>query len=159
MFPKTSRSVFLSVRLKVLLLAGLSLAVITAAFTWLVLHQLDERQQTTQAEHRLRSVELLGRLFQQQSARLQSLGTLVSDLPGVRQSLRKGDHGMLGEVFDPFWSDLNLTHGLDRVAFLLPGGQVLGDWGMADAGGHIPRLAGEAGRKEAPSHWLECKPR
>lgn len=159
MFPKASRSVFLSVRLKVLLLAGLSLAVITAAFTWLVLHQLDERQQTTQAEHRLRSVELLGRLFQQQSARLQSLGTLVSDLPGVRQSLRKGDHGMLGEVFDPFWSDLNLTHGLDRVAFVAPDGIILGEWGAADASGYTKRLSLEAGRAEAPTYWLECNQR
>ena len=150
---------FLSIRLKVLLIAGIALAVITGAFTWLVLRQIDERQQGAMAQQRTRAVDLLGRLFQQQSARLQSLGTLVSDLPGVRVALQGADAAGLARVFDPFWSDLNLTHGLDRVAFLLPGGQVLGDWGMADAGGHIRQLAGEAARKEAPSHWLECKPR
>jgi diguanylate cyclase (GGDEF)-like protein/PAS domain S-box-containing protein len=153
------KRVFLSIRLKVLLVAGISLAVITAAFTWLVLRQLDDRQQAALADHRIRSVDLLGRLFQQQSARLQSLGTLVADLPGVRQALRDKDESGLAGVFDPFWSDLNLTHGLDRVAFLDQTGATLGDWGMADAGGHAKKLASEAGQKEEPSYWLECKPR
>ncbi len=159
MNEKKHHMLFLSVRLKVLLIAGVSLSVITAAFTWLILHQLDERQRTTESQHRVRSVDLLGRLFQQQSARLQSLGTLVSDLPGVRNALGRKDQVGLGKVFDPFWSDLNLTHGLDRVAFLTPDGATLGDWGMADSGGYAKRLANEAGRKEAPSYWLDCKPR
>ncbi|MEW5786267.1 MAG: EAL domain-containing protein [Pseudomonadota bacterium] len=150
---------FLSIRLKVLLFAGLAMAVITAVFTWLSLRQLDERQQVTQSQHQTRSVELLGRLFQQQSARLQSLGTLVSDLPGVRHALAISDPAALSKVFDPFWSDLNLTHGLDRVAFVSPDGTILGDWGMADAGGYAKRLSTEAGSKEAPSFWLDCKPR
>jgi diguanylate cyclase (GGDEF)-like protein/PAS domain S-box-containing protein len=150
---------FLSIRLKVLLFAGLSLAVITAAFTWLALDQLDERQQSTLAEQRVRAVELLGRLFQHQAARLHSLGTLVSDLPGARGALLTADKPGLARVFAPFWSDLNLNHGLDRVAFVSPGGEVLGDWGMADAGGYTRRLAGEASGREVPSHWLECAPR
>jgi hypothetical protein len=45
---------------------------------------------------------------------------------------------------------------LDRVAFLGPDGAILGDWGMADAGGFAKRLASEAGKKEAPSYWLDC---
>jgi diguanylate cyclase (GGDEF)-like protein/PAS domain S-box-containing protein len=158
-FANTKNQIFLSVRLKVLLFAAISLVVITAAFTWLGLERLDERRLTAQSQHRARSVDLLGRLFQQQSARLQSLGTLVSDLPGVRQALAEGDQAGLTKVFSPFWSDLNLTHGLDRVVFLGPDGAILGDWGMADAGGFAKRLASEAGKKEAPSYWLDCKPR
>ena len=91
MASERTKPFFLSIRLKVLLFAGLSLAVITAAFTWLALDQMDERQQTTLAEQRVRAVELLGRLFQHQSARLHSLGTLVSDLPGVRGALLTAD--------------------------------------------------------------------
>lgn len=159
MASRKARQIFLSVRQKVLLFSGISLVVITTAFTWLVLMQLDERQQATQSQHRVRSVDLLGRLFQQQSARLQSLGTLVSDIPGVRPALGAGDQAGLAKVFDPFWSDLNLAHGLDRVAFLNPDGAILGDWGMADVGGVAKRLASEAGQKEAPSYWLDCKPR
>ena len=142
MASERTKPFFLSIRLKVLLFAGLSLAVITAAFTWLALDQMDERQQTTLAEQRVRAVELLGRLFQHHSARLHSLGTLVSDLPGVRGALLTADKPSLARVFAPFWSDLNLNHGLDRIAFLSPGGEVLGDWGMADTGGHTRKLAG-----------------
>jgi C4-dicarboxylate-specific signal transduction histidine kinase len=154
MAAERGNALFLSVRLKVLLFAGIALAVITAAFTWLALDRLEERQQTTMVEHRGRAVELLGRLLQHQAARLQSLGTLVSDLPGVRGALVAMDKPGLARVFDPFWSDLNLNHGLDRVAFLSPNGEILGDWGMADAGGRTGKLAGEASRREAPSHWL-----
>jgi len=153
------KHVFLSIRFKVLWFAGLALVLTTAAFTWLALRTLDERQQDALAQQQVRSFDLLDRLFQHQSARLQALGTLVADLPGVRAALKQADERGLARVFEPFWSDLNLTHGLDRVAFLLPDGKVLGDWGMADAGAHIPRLAGEALRGEAPSHRLECKPR
>jgi hypothetical protein len=56
--------------------------VITAAFTWLALDQLDERQQSTLAEQRVRAVELLGRLFQHQAARLHSLGPWCPTFPG-----------------------------------------------------------------------------
>ena len=150
---------FLSIRFKILLFAALSLVLITAAFSWMLLSQLNERQEIAESQYRARSAELLGRLFQQQSARLQSLGTLVSDLPGVRLALRERDTTKLSLLFDPFWSDLNLNHGLDRVAFLAPDGAVLGDWGMADSGGNTSKLAGDAGNNEAPRFWLECKPR
>ena len=156
---RASRPLFLSIRLKVLAIAGVSLVVITAAFTWLVLRQLDERQLIAQSQYQSRAVDLLGRLFHQQSTRLQSLGTLVSDLPGVRSALGNRDEENLVGVFDPFWSDLNLNHGLDRVAFLAPDGTIVGDWGMADPGGVAKRLAMEAGGREAPSFWLDCQPR
>ncbi len=150
---------FLSIRLKILSFAALSLVLITAAFNWTLLSQLNERREIAESQYRARSVDLLGRLFQQQSARLQSLGTLVADLPGVRLALRERDSGRLSLLFDPFWSDLNLNHGLDRVAFLAPDGAVLGDWGMADSGGNTGKPAGDAGKNEAPVFWLECKPR
>lgn len=150
---------FLSIRFKVLLFAGLSLLVTSAAFTWQALRGLDQRQQAALAQQRTRAADLLGRLFQHQSARLQALGTLVADLPGVRSALQRADGPGLARVFAPFWSDLNLTHGLDRIAFLLPDGEVLGDWGMADAGALMPGLADEAKQAEAPSQRLECRPR
>ena len=128
------RSRFFSIRLRILLFAGLALVFATAAFTALALRQLDERQRTAQADHQARSVDLASRLFLQQSARLQSLGTLVADLPGVRSAMRNGDSVALARVFDPFWSDLNLTHGLDRVAFFGADGAGLTERGMADIG-------------------------
>jgi diguanylate cyclase (GGDEF)-like protein len=147
---------FLSIRLRILVFAGLSLVFATAAFTWLSLRQLDQRHALALTEHQARSVELSKRLFQQQSARLQSLGTLVADLPGVRAAMRNGDSVALAKVFEPFWSDLNLTHGLDRVAFFGPDTAMLADWGMAEVGTRASALAQAAGHEESPQFWLEC---
>ncbi len=156
MFSVPSRSRFFSIRLRILLFAGLALVLTTAAFTWLALRQLDERQSLLLVEYQARSADLASRLFQQQSARLQSLGTLVADIPGVRSAMRSRDTTALARVFDPFWSDLNLTHGLDRVAFFGPDSIELAEWGMADVGARAKKLAVEAGMAETPQSWLEC---
>ena len=150
------RTRFFSIRLRILMFAGLALVFATAAFTWLALRHLDERQIVAQAAHQARSAELASRLFQQQSARLQSLGTLVADLPGVRAAMRNRDSAALARVFEPFWSDLNLTHGLDRVAFFGPDSAGLAEWGMADVGNRTQELVRSAGRQETPQYWLEC---
>lgn len=150
------RTRFLSIRLRILLFAGLALVFATAAFTWLALRQLDERQSLVLVEDQARSADLASRLFQQQSARLQSLGTLVADMPGVRSAMRSRDSSALARVFEPFWSDLNLTHGLDRVAFFGPDNIELAEWGMADVGARAKELAVEAGVAETPQYWLEC---
>ncbi len=147
---------FFSIRLRIVLFAGMALVFTTAAFTWLALRQLDERQGAALSEHQARSAELAKRLFQQQSARLQSLGTLVADLPGVRAAMSNHDPAALARVFDPFWSDLNLTHGLDRVAFFGLDGAGLAEWGMADIGARGRELARTAARAEMPQYWLEC---
>ncbi len=150
------RARFFSIRLRILLFAGLALVFATAAFTWLALRQLDERQGAQQVEQRARAVDLAGRLFQQQSARLQSLGTLVADLPGLRAALRNRDSAMLARVFDPFWSDLNLNHGLDRVAFFSPDSEGISEWGMADIGARAKAMARAAAHEEMPQYWLAC---
>jgi diguanylate cyclase (GGDEF)-like protein/PAS domain S-box-containing protein len=150
------RARFFSIRLRILLFAGLALVFATAAFTWLALRQLDERQSVALVEDQTRSADLASRLFQQQSARLQSLGTLVADMPGVRAAMSSHDSTALARMFDPFWSDLNLTHGLDRVAFFGPDGMGLAEWGMADVGVRSQQLARAAGQAETPQFWLEC---
>jgi len=147
---------FFGIRRRILLFAGLSLVFATAAFTGLALRQLDERQDAALVEQQARSVELTNRLFQQQSARLQSLGTLVADLPGVRAAMHDRLVADLARVFDPFWSDLNLTHGLDRVEFFSADSKGLAEWGVADVGTRDAELAAAAGKLETPQYWLEC---
>jgi len=80
----------------------------------------------------------------------------VADLPGVRTALREDDPPLLHRVFQPFWSELNLTHGLDRVAFFAPDGRSLGDWGISTSDGTASGLALEAGRSELPVYGLDC---
>jgi len=147
---------FLGIRGQIILLAGLTLALTAAAFTWLQLRHFDQLREQAWVQQRQQSQDMAARLFVHQSARLQSLATLVADLPGVRPALNEGDPALLHRVFQPFWSELNLTHGLDRVAFFAPDGRVLGDWGLSTGNNAIKRLALEAVRRELPAYSLDC---
>lgn len=147
---------FLGIRGQIILLAGLTLALTAAAFTWLQLRHFDALREQAWARERQQSLDLAARLFVSQSARLQSLASLVADLPGVRLALREGDASLLNRVVQPFWSELNLAHGLDRVAFFAPDGRRMGDWGMSTSDGDVRGLALEAGRREMPIYDLDC---
>lgn len=148
---------YVGIRVQVILFAGLTLVLTAFAFTWLQLRQFEQHGDHTWAEQRQQGVDLAGRLFVHQSARLQSLATLVADLPGLRAALRDGDEAGLKQVFAPFWSELNLTHGLDRVAFYSPAGRLLGDWGMGPAVSSVQQLALQAGQQEVPVFGLDCR--
>lgn len=147
---------FLGIRGQIILLAGLTLVITAAIFTWLQLRHFDQLREQDWVQQRQQSLDMTARLFVHQSARLQSLATLVADLPGVRAALRAGDSAMLERVFLPFWSELNLTHGLDRVVFIAPDGRNLGDWGASTSARTVTGMAREAGRRELPSFGLDC---
>lgn len=150
------QSVLRSVRAKIMLFAALALMIASAAFTLLALHQLDARQLAQHAAQQKRAGELLDRLFQQQFTRMQSLGTLIADLPGARVALAEGNALALAYRFDPFWSDLNLNHGLDRIVFFTSDARQLGEWGMAESDSPAPALASAAMATESAGHWLQC---
>lgn len=148
--------IFLGIRGQIILFAGLTLVLTAAVFTWLQLRHFDQLREQAWVEQRQQSQDLAARLFVHQSSRLQALATLVADLPGVRAALRGGDSEKLQAVFMPFWSELNLTHGLDRVAFIAPDGRSLGDWGMSTSVTAVSGMAREASRRELPSYGLDC---
>ncbi len=147
---------YVGIRAQVILFAGLTLVLTAFAFTWMQLRHFERHGEFTWAQQRQQGVDLAGRLFVHQSARLQSLATLVADLPGLRAALREGEEGGLKQVFEPFWLELNLTHGLDRVAFYSPAGRLLGEWGTGSAAAGVQQLALQANRQELPVYGLDC---
>lgn len=148
---------FVSIGLRIIFFSAFALVLTAALFTWLHLRHLDRLAEDTWEQSRQQGLDLAGRLFVHQSARLQSLGTLVSEIPGMRAALRSEDWAALDEVFAPFWSDLNLTHGLDRIAFINPAGAILGDWGSDQSRVSAQELAALAGRQETPAYSLDCR--
>lgn len=147
---------FVSIGLRIVFFSALTLAMTAMVFTWLQLRHFDHLQNKDWEQERQQSLDLAARLFVHQSARLQSLATLVADLPGVRAALRARDAAMLQEVFLPFWSELNLTHGLDRVVFIAPDGRSLGDLGMSTSMTALSGMALDASRRELPTYGLDC---
>ncbi|HRH79695.1 MAG TPA: EAL domain-containing protein [Thiobacillaceae bacterium] len=147
----------ISIRLKVLFFAALSLLLATAAFTWLAIDQHRTGQASNMAIQHERALALTRQLLDQQHARLQSLASLVAEIPGVRSALANSDPAALRLAFSPFWSELNLTHGMEHVAFVSAGGQPLGDWGFGAPDATLGRLASEVARRESPMNWLHCQ--
>ena len=145
-----------SLRWQVILLATLVLALMAAAFSWQQHERLTrdfDAQRTAVIE---RQAVLLKQLFADESARLQSLSGMLSNLPSLRRSLLEGNPSDLRAAFDPYWSELNLGTSVETVHFFDPTGHLLAAWGPdLDAASH-ERLALQAGREEAPVQMLSC---
>lgn len=148
---------FLGIRGQVILFAGFTLVLTALTFTALQLRQFEHIQEQSWKSQRDKARDLAGRLFVHQSLRLQSLASVVSDLPGLRAALRTHDGRQVERSFAPFWSDLSLTHSLDRVVFYSREGRLLGEWGLIPADAVAQSLAIEAGRREIPASQLDCR--
>jgi diguanylate cyclase (GGDEF)-like protein/PAS domain S-box-containing protein len=156
LLARLPRPRYLSVRTKVVLFAVIILAITSTSFVLLELNYQARHREDLQTQQYRRTVDLASRLMKIQAARLHGLGMLMADLPGVREALRAGDAVVLDSGFSPFWSDFNLIHGLDSVAFFSATGDTLGLWGLNAPTPYMPVLAREAVMRETPLYRLEC---
>lgn len=146
---------FLSIRWKIILLAGLVMAVMAGLFSLQQQYALTQQFSADQALYQERLRVMAGRLFQTQNDRLQVLARMLSETPTIRAALKAGDSGRLREAVEPLWSELSLGQGLAALVFFDQEQRVLGQWGQPP----IPRLAAlakQAGRSEIPAAWVGC---
>ncbi|MBI5918420.1 MAG: EAL domain-containing protein [Nitrosomonadales bacterium] len=147
---------FLSIRRKIVFLAGLVLAVTGGLLIWLQ-YQTQMRQfDQERAAYRDRTQEMVGRLFQLQADRMQMLGRMLADLPKVREDMAAGRGGELPKDVEMLWSELNLGQGLSAVAFYDDIQRPLAAWGERLPSTLQAAQARAASIREVPSSWLEC---
>lgn len=146
---------FLSIRWKILLLAGFVLCVTGGLFVWqqyrIELRQFDQAQ----AEGQVRAQELVQRLFKLQADRLQMQALMFAGLPNVRQDLIDRQQGSLERDLEGLWSELNMGQGLLAVSIYDNHQQRLAGWGEYGSA-QQSRMAIAAERQERPLSWLEC---
>lgn len=153
--PSRRRS-FFSIRWKILLLAGLALCLTSSVLIWqqyrVEIRQFDQDQ----AGHRTRVQELVARLFELQSERLQMQARMFAGLPRVRQDLTERNGDSLNRVIEPLWSELNMGQGLLGVSIYDVEQNRLAGWGEHDALLQQARMVEAVALHETPLSWLEC---
>ncbi|MGQ9686614.1 MAG: EAL domain-containing protein [Thiobacillaceae bacterium] len=150
------KPLFFSLRWQVILLSTLVLALMAGAFAWQQHTRFTRDFDAQRATTIERQVALLTQLYSDESARLQALAGLISNLPGLRRSLLEGGAADLQAAFDPHWSELNLGTSLEVARIYDPQGRLLAAWGMEVDSAGLERLALLAGGNEAPAQMLSC---
>lgn len=146
---------FLSFRWKILLLAGLVMAVLAGLLTaqqWRTLNRhFDAQHDASRAQAQVTAE----RLLRVQSERVQVLARMLVEMPAIRASLIEQDAVALMRAAEPLWPELNLGQGVLALAFFDAGHQAMQVWGEADRA-RLETLSYAARASEAPQYWLGC---
>lgn len=146
---------FLSIRWKIIILAGLVMAGMAALFSLQQQYALTSQFNADQALYQERLRVMVGRLFHTQNDRLQVLARMLSETPSIRAALKAGDSERLRQAVEPLWSELSLGQGLNALVFFNMDQQVLGQWGEP-AISRLAALAKQADKSELPQTWVDC---
>lgn len=146
---------FLSIRWKIILLAGLVMAGMAGLFSLQQQYALTHQFNADQALYQERLRVMAGRLFDTQNDRLQVLARMLAETPSIRAALQAGDGQRLREAVAPLWPELSMGQGLAALVFFDPQQRVLGQWGNAAISG-LAALARQADRSERPQTWVAC---
>lgn len=146
---------FISIRWKIIILAGLVIAGTAALFSLQQQYALSNQFNQDQSNYQDRLRITATRLLHTQNDRLQVLARMLAETPAIRMALEAGNREHLQEAVDPLWSELNLGQGLAALMFFDREQRLLAQWGE----GLTPRLAALAGlaeRSEQPQTWVSC---
>lgn len=146
---------FLSIRWKIILLAGLVMAGMAGLFSIQQQYALTHQFKADQALYQERLRVMAGRLFNTQNDRLQVLARMLAETPSIRAAMKAGDSQSLREAVEPLWPELSMGQGLAALVFFDPQQRALGQWGDAAVPG-LAALAKQANRSESPQTWLAC---
>ena len=146
---------FISIRWKIVTIAGFVMVVMAALFSWQQQIALSERFTREQQVYGDQMKTMTERLFQVQNDRLQVLARMLAEMPQLRAALRSGHSALARQVLEPMWPELTLGQGLAGLVLFSPELGVMAQWGQADAS-KLPGLARQAMLRETPQTWLEC---
>lgn len=146
---------FLGIRWKILLLAGLVLCVTGSLLIWQQYHAEMRQFEADQASQRRRTEELVDRLFELQSERLQMQARMFASIPRVRQDMASHDATGLAQAIDPLWSELNMGQGLLDVSIYDEQQNRLVNRGERKTTLQVG-MAKMVALHETPLSWLEC---
>lgn len=155
MAPSPRHRNFLGIRWKILLLAGLVLCATGSLLIWQQYHVEMRQFEADQVARHLRTEELVHRLFELQSERLQMQAHLFASLPKVRQDMAEHNAAGLTLDIDPLWSELNMGQGLLGISIYDETQNQL-----ITRGEHGTSLQASMARSvtlhETPLSWLVC---
>ncbi len=143
-----------------MLLLSLVLLIINGAFTLLNYLNLQQQFEDSRQAFRVQHEQLLQGLLKQSTSRLQQLGSLIPDLPLMKESLESSRSDFVRDAFESHWSSMQLDMGLDGVRFYSESGELLANWDNFEDSPVAERLRSEyvkqAHIKEKPVSYIDC---
>jgi len=152
-----NRRTYLSIRWKIILLAGMVLGLTSTMFIWqqhrLQLHERD----IYQSEFREHSHIILNHLFQSQDYRMQMLGNLLIEQPNIRQDVLDKQGDRLALAVQKLAPELGFAQGVVTVVFIDGEQKQLAVWGDPTYADGLTPLAGSSASHENPKTQFICK--
>ncbi|MCX7192022.1 MAG: EAL domain-containing protein [Proteobacteria bacterium] len=147
---------YLSIRWKIILLAGMVLGLTSVLFVWQQYQlQLGEFA-FNQARFRERTQLVADQLFHSQAERMQMLGNLLVELPDVRADMlnKRGDR--FARTVDAISTELSFGQGITSVVFHDAGQKPLASWGDSSYSDSLIPLVRLAASSEKPQTRVLC---
>lgn len=152
-----TRSAYLGIRWKIILLTGMVLGVTSILFIWqqhkLQLHEME----LGRAEFREHSRIILDQLFQSQTYRMQMLGNLLIGQPNVRADVLHHRGGSLVQTVQAIVPELDFVQGIVTVIFHDTRQKTLAVWGDTLYADVSNPLAGLSASHEIPNIRFVCR--
>jgi len=148
---------YLSVRWKIILLAGLVLGITSALFIWQQ-HQLQLREfEKEQAGFRERSRSVVDYLFESQAERMRMLANLLVAPATVREDIANRHAGRLAERTEEVATELSFDQGVSTVLFHDAAQAQLAVWGNPGFSQEVLTYARLAVSTEKPQTHILCQ--
>lgn len=152
-----NRTTYLSIRWKIILLAGMVLGVTSSMFIWqqhrLQLHERD----LYQSEFREHSYIILNHLLQSQVYRMQMLGNLLIDQPNIRQDVLDKRRDRLSPAVQKLALELGFAQNVVTVMFRDAEQKLLAVWGDSIYVDGLTPLSGAGTNLEGLKTQFLCK--
>ena len=136
----TSKTLYLSLKWKLLLVSSLLLAAINAGFVAMSYLYLERQHANLEQKSLLAQQRLVAALINQADDQARRFANLIADLSNLKPAVRTADAARVAAALDPFWSNMQFELGVDELYVLDAGGRILHRRGHA-AGHDLPAQA------------------
>lgn len=125
---ETPTSYFFGLRWKAILMLSFVLLAVNVGLTTMAYNSQTTQFNNTRLASQERNKQQLFALLSNSTLYLQQLQSVISNLEGMQEPLRKANATLIKQSFEHHWLSMELEWGLDRIEFYNNTNQVLGKW-------------------------------
>lgn len=151
------KAFYFSIRWKIILLASAVLGITSGWFVWQQYQQQLREFEISQTRFRERSQTVVDHLFQSQTERMQMLGNLLVEQPGVREDILNKRSDRLNKTLEALATELSFTQGVTSVVFHDADQTLLASWGDQAYSDTLNAFSALSQSAESPRSRVICR--